>query len=157
MKFPQAKFTSEYYHLWTMGLLPPTLQNSLKYSVTYRKTPSTEISAITVDACNLADALERACYIIAQSNLIRPEDADLQAVYDDKNTLLWIDDGSHNGTKINHDLQTLDRRDFLTIFGTTSAAVLLGLPRLAEAGTSAVTLSGSADGFSYPGYMAIAH
>lgn len=148
MKYTRGQFTKEYYQLWQVGLLLPTPQNASVYSVKYRKNQWDEYSRVTLRAVSASDALERACYSITYASPWRPEDIDLHAVYDAEENLLWLDEPFYDLVQKKNEFRGMERREFLTKFGVTSAAVLFGLrPLTAKAATTITTLSGAASGF----------
>ncbi len=149
MKYSRAQFTTELYQLWEAGLVIPAPRNTSNYTVKFRKNFMDHYSRVTLPANSVYDALERACYAVADFNLWRPEDIDVQAVYDNEENLLWIDEPYYTIVQKKNEFRGISRRDFFSIFGATTAALLFGqLPRQAYGVSTGVTLSGSASGFS---------
>lgn len=151
MKYTRGQFNNDYYQLWEMGLLLPNPKLASIYSVKYRKNKCDEYSRVTLKAKSVSDALERACYATTYASLCRPEDIDLQAVYDSDENLLWIDEPFYNIIQKKNEFRGIERREFLVKFATTSAAILFGLrPIKALAGATTVSISGTASGFEVP-------
>lgn len=149
MRYHRTQFNQQYYQLWQMGLLLPNPLNGSVYSVKYRKDDFDVYSRVTLTATSVSDALERACYAITYSSLWRPEDIDLQAVYDEDDNILWLDEYFYNIVQKKNEFQGMERREFLAKFGMTSAVLLFGLqPSQSFASNSSVNLSGTAAGFS---------
>lgn len=150
MHYTRGQFTNDYYRLWELGLhLPSSIQSSI-YLVTYKIKNSIEECQITLRAKNINDALERACIQATYASPWRPEDVDLQAVCDEEENLLWVNETLYEIIQKKNQFLGMDRRQFLLRFGATSAAILFGLNSLqAKAGTTVVNMSGFANG--YPG------
>lgn len=99
-----------------------------------------------------SDALERACYSLSKSSGKSPEEVNLHSVYDENENLIWVDEPYYALIQKKHEFRGLERRSFLSLFGKTTAAILYGIvPIKAFAGSAAVTLSGTASGFSTSG------
>ena len=148
MKYNRSQFTKLNYQMWELGLLIPTPAVTSVYSVKFRLTAFQQYSRITLNALNIDDALERACYAVTMKTSFRPEDVDLHAVYDQEENLLWVDESFYNIIQKKHEFRGMERREFLTLFGATTAAVLFGFrPSNAFAGTTVTPLSGTAGGF----------
>jgi hypothetical protein len=128
MKQSKSQFTQEYYKLWEIVLLipEPSLHGHSIYSVKYRIKNYEEYSRVTLKAAGVSDALERACYAITYSSPWRPEDVDLQAVYDNEENLLWIDEPFYEIVQKKNEFRGMERREFLKRFGASSAAILYG-------------------------------
>lgn len=83
---------------------------------------------------------------------MHPEDIDLQAVYDDQENLLWIDEPFYDIVQKKNEFRGMERREFLVRFGLTGAAVLFGLrPQKAQGGITTINLAGTASNFSVIG------
>lgn len=150
MQYTRGQFTNDYYRLWELGLHLPSLGQSSIYLVTYKIKNSIEECQITLRAKSINDALERACFQVTYASPWRPEDIDLQAVCDEEENLLWVDEPIYEIIQKKNQFLGMDRRQFLLRFGATSAAVLFGLHSIqARAGTTVVNMSGTANG--YPG------
>lgn len=149
MKYARNQFTNQYYQLWQMGLLLPIPQNASLYSVKYRKNNFDVYSRVTLKAVSVSDALERACYMVTYASPWRPEDVDLHAVYDDMDNLLWIDEFYYQIIQKRNEFRGMERREFLSRFGVTSAAILFGfISGRTNAATTTVTMTGLASSIS---------
>lgn len=148
MKYTRAQFTTEYYKMWQMGLMLPVPQAANLFFIKYRRTSYETFSRVALRAMSVSDALERTCYAVANTGLCRPEEVELQAVYDSEENLLWIAEPFYDLIQKKNEFRGMGRREFLTLFGATSAAALFGLrPSNAFAGTTMTALSGTAIGF----------
>lgn len=148
MKYSHDQFTSEFYKLWTLGLLLPVSTQSFVYSVKYKKNEFDEYSRVTLRAQSVSDALERACYAVTYASPWRPEDIDLHAVYDQDENLLWIDESYYDLVRKSGAPRGMLRREFLCSFGAATAAILFGIrPSPATAGSTTISMSGTASGF----------
>lgn len=150
MKYTRSQFKDDLYQLWEKGTLPSASQNAQSYSVKYRIGEQKDYASIGVKAENFHEALERACFLVALESALLPENVDLHSVYDIQGNLLWGDELSYEIAKGKYDASGMSRRAFLTAFGLTSAALLIGVrPRTVHAATTTVNLSGTANGFTY--------
>lgn len=150
MKFERNKFSAEFYQLWEEGLPILSPDSASIYSVKYRNIENCEYALVQVKAEAVTDALERACYVVADSLSLRPEDVELHSVYDIKGNLLWGEELAHALARSKYESQGMERREFLAAFGLASAALLFGIrPRLADAATTSVNITGTASGFTY--------
>lgn len=136
MKYTRRHFSEDTYRLWEKGVTLPVPENSRSYVVKYR-IDEEQYSVIEINASNINEALEQACFQVAKKFAIFPEDVDLHSIYDIDGKLLW-GDGLPFG---------LSRREFLTALGLAKAALLFGLPRVAKGATTSVSLAGSASLF----------
>lgn len=149
MKYTRGEFNEELYLLWEERTLQPA-PNGQSYSVKYCIGGQIDHASIVVKARNFREALEQACYSVAITSSLRPEDIDLHSVYDSSGNLLWGDELAYALVQGKYDASGMSRRDFLTAFGLSSAALLFGVrPKAASAATSSVSLAGTASSFSF--------
>lgn len=152
MKYTRGQFVKEYYRMWEIGFLLPVPANASFFSVKYKKNHLDQYSRVTLKAVSISDALERACYAVTYASPWRPEDIDLHAVYDTEENLLWIDESFYDLVQKRNEFRGMERREFLAKFGATSVAILFGFYTVPSvAGSSAVSLSGTASSFVPPG------
>lgn len=152
MRYTRDQFTQEYYMLWELGLLLPVSDNASLYTVKYQRNRTDDYARVTLSADSVCDALERACYATTYASPWRPEDIDLNAVYDSEENLLWIDETYSQIIQNKYEFKGMARRDFILKFGLTSAAVLFGLrPTLSMAANTTISFSGAASGFTPTG------
>jgi hypothetical protein len=137
MNFQKKDFNQQYYKLWEMGLLIPDNQLNSVYNVKYsfENKNFVHYDRILLRAQSPMDAMERASYSVTYGTVFRPEDVFFQAVYDEEDNLLWVDEHFYNVIQKKNEFRGLSRREFLIRFGATTAALLYGLqPDPANAG-----------------------
>lgn len=148
MKYHRSRFTQANYQMWEAGQSLPPPQNANIFLIKYSDGLSKKIYIANVEAKDLNEALERVCFQVSLGSPMRPEDIEVHSAYNNKGKLLWADEIYYDLVNCESDSRGIHRRDFLTVFGITSAAVLFGIrPRLAKAATTSVSFSGSATAF----------
>lgn len=143
MKYNRAQFQEQNYKMWESGLLLSDMDCGVIFFVHYLVKSDKKISILKLNASSPKDALERACYLVANLHRCRPEEVDLIAVFDHHQALVWRDPMSELG------VVNFSRRDFLSRAGVFGASVYMGFnSQKLYAGSTTAPLSGTASGFT---------
>jgi hypothetical protein len=138
MKFKPREFNANYYKNWEAGLPIASAEGGTQFSVRFRKNEFDQYSRATLRAYNVRDALERTCFAVTQASQWRPEEVDVQAVYDEDDNLLWIDEPFYRLIQKKYEFRGIERREFLKHFGATAAAILYGFTPLDRANSQMI-------------------